>query len=122
MRSTANSPTFSSGKRPRISSQKEGCLHGIRYVELAGAPLVAPHAEGLGLQGAAQALRQAASGAADYNLAMQGCSAHEMPLPSSASVAPIGRLHLDTTEERLNDPGPCHTVVSPSWLNSYLPA
>ena len=37
VRSTANSPTFSSGKRPRISSQKEGCLHGIRYVELAGA-------------------------------------------------------------------------------------
>ena len=72
--------------------------------------------EDLGLQ-AAQALRWAAARAAGYSLAMLGCSAHEMPLPSSSSVAPIGRLHLETTRERLNDPGPCHTVAS----NSYLP-
>ena len=52
---------------------------------------------------------------------MRGCSAHEMPLPSSASVAPIGRLHLDTTSDRLNDPGPSHTVVAPPRLISYLP-
>ena len=49
-------------------------------------------------------------------MAMLGCSAHEMPLPSSSSVAPIGRLHLETTRERLNDPGPCHTVASNSYL------
>ena len=83
------------------------------------APLVAPHAEDLGLQGAAQALRQAASGAADYNLAMQGCSAHEMPLPSSASVkGSAGRLQRDTMVERLKDCGPCHTVLCRSYPSS----
>ena len=71
--------------------------------------------EDLRLQ-AAQALRWAAARAAGYSLAMLGCSAHEMPLPSSSSVAPIGRLHLETTRERLNDPGPCHTVASNSYL------
>jgi len=55
-------------------------------------------------------------------MTMRGCSAHEMPLPSSASVAPmIGRLHLETASERLNDPGPSHTVVAPPRLISYLP-
>ena len=82
------------------------------------APLVAPHAEDLGLQ-VAQALRQAASGAADYNLAMQGCSAHEMPLPSSASVkGSAGRLQRDTMVERLKDCGPCHTVLCRSYPSS----
>ena len=37
VRSTAQGPTFSSGKRPRISSQKEGCLDGLTYVELTAA-------------------------------------------------------------------------------------
>lgn len=33
----------------------------------------------------------------------------------------IGRLHLETASERLNDPGPSHTVVAPPRLISYLP-